>query len=361
LLILCSIKPVSESNSFFHGENHVTNNDRCMGLLHVVFAAFNRRWRHSTMAYLDPVDRMGALALDALLGQLSQDSGGWNQKWATEVISPVLSKAMALELSPWLFAAMHQDRFVDLERWVRERCWIVLRLPSGTMGREGARLTAGIFYNVFDAAFRKVTLTDPVPFYFIIDEAQEIAGGMRLEAMLSEGAKFGARMFVLAQSLSMLRRVEGFETVVQALLANTSTQAFFSPDPEDADLIRATLSASMRYGAATLDLPSLQAWLRARLVGRWQPPTMIAIEPLPRADPERVGSLIREVIAAHPDVYLPGVGWQDDVVRSLEGIVPQAVRGLLDKLLTPDGEMEGPSPGEGEREGVEGDPRRLGW
>ena len=107
---------------------------------------------------------------------------------------------------------------------------------------------SGIFYNVFEAAFRKVTAATPTPFYFIIDEAQEIAGGMRLEAMLSEGAKFGARMFVLAQSLSMLRRVEGFEQVVQALLANTSTQAFFSPDPEDADLMRATLSASVRYG-----------------------------------------------------------------------------------------------------------------
>jgi hypothetical protein len=56
--------------------------------------------------------------------------------------------------------------------------------------------------------------------------------------MLSEGAKFGARMFVLAQSLLMLKTIEGFEPVVQALLAITSTQAFFLHDPEDAILIR---------------------------------------------------------------------------------------------------------------------------
>jgi len=185
---------------------------------------------------------------------------------------------------------------------------------------------------------------------------------MRLEAMLSEGAKFGARLFVLAQSLSMLRRVEGFEPVVQALLANTSTQAFFSPDPEDADLIRATLSASVRYGATTLDIPSLHAWLRARLEGRWQPPTLVSIEPLPRADPERVGALIREVIAAHAEDYAPAYGWQDDVVRAMESIVPPSARGLLGKLLTPDAGFAKTSSVGGKELGQAGDdPRRLGW
>ena len=136
-----------------------------------------------------------------------------------------------------------------------------------------------------------------MPFYFIVDEAQEIGSGMRLESMLSEGAKFGARMFVLAQSLSMMRKVEGMEPVVQAMLANTSTQMFFSPDPEDAELIRATLSSTVRYGNMTFDLPSLQCWLRARIGGRWQPPTLTRIKPLPRADGSRVKNLIEEVIA----------------------------------------------------------------
>jgi hypothetical protein len=278
---------------------------------------------------------MGTLALDALLGQLSQGHGSWSQGWVTEVISPVLSKAMALELSPWLFAAMHQERFVDIDRWVRERCWVVLRLPSGEMGREGARLTAGVIYNVFEAAYRRATNTGPIPFYFVVDEVQEIGSGMRLEGLLSEGAKFGARAFLLAQSLSMLRRMEGFEPVVQALLANTSTQLFFSPDPEDGELIRATLNTDARYGPTTLDLPSLHAWLRARLQGRWQPPTQVVVEPLPRADPQRVGAFIREVIAAHPGDYAPADGWQEQAVQALQEIVPYSYRGLLSELLTP--------------------------
>jgi len=47
--------------------------------------------------------------------------------------------------------------------------------------------------------------------------------------------------------------------MVQVLLANTSTQAFFSPDPEDSDLVRAVRPANVRYGATTLDLTTRQA------------------------------------------------------------------------------------------------------
>ena len=314
---------------------HVWNQnhpDAGLGLLHVVFMAFNKEWRHKAMSLLPPGERMGAIALDALLGQTG-DGDKWSQGWVTEVISPVLSKVMALELSPWLFSAMHQDRFVDMDKWIEEKAWIVLRLPSGEMGREGARLTASVVYNVFDAAYRRKTLDKPVPFYFIVDEAQEIGSGMRLESMLAEGAKFGARMFVLAQSLSMMRKVEGMEPVVQAMLANTSTQMFFSPDPEDADLIRATLSSTVRYGNMTLDLPSLQCWLRARIGGRWQPPTLTQIKPLPRADGGRVKALIEEVIANHPTDYLPADGWQENASRVLAEMLPVSLSKLLDEFL----------------------------
>jgi len=340
------------------------NPDDRLGLLHIVFLAFNTDWRHDAMAYLSPVERMGALALDALLGQLAGKYGNWSQGWVTEVVSPIMSKAMALELSPWLFAAMHQNRFVDLEGWIKEKAWIVMRLPSGKMGREGAQLTAGVVYNVFDAVFRKATLYNPQPFYFVIDETQEIGAGMRLENMLSEGAKFGARVFALAQSLSMLRRIEGFEAVVQSLLANTSTQAFFSPDPEDADLIRATLNMSMRYGDTTLDLPSLQAWLRARVGGRWQPPTLVKVDHIPPTDPKRVQVIIREVINLHPGDYASPDDWQAQAVEAMKALVPYSFQGLLSEMITPEGKMVTRVKGsESEKKGKEENPdhRRLGF
>jgi len=316
---------------------NMNNPTRKMGLIHVVFSAFNTDWRHLAMGYLPPFDRFNSLGLDALLGQFAGHSTRWDQGWVTEVISPVLSKVMALELSPWLFSAMHQDRFVDMERWVDERAWIILRLPSGTMGRESARLTASIVYNIFDAAFHKKTaVSGPIPFFFVVDEAQEIAAGMQLESLLSEGAKFGARLFVLTQSLTMMRKTDGFEAVVQGLLANTSTQAFFSPDPEDADLIRSILNTSLRFGNVTFDLKTLTCWLRTRLQGGWQSPTLVRVNPLRRSDPGDIQQLISEVIAAHPEDYASGNSWQATAIDAMMSMIPESKRYLLSALLLSD-------------------------
>ena len=49
--------------------------------------AFNKEWRHTAMALLPPGERMGAIALDALLGQTGEGDK-WSQGWVTEVISP---------------------------------------------------------------------------------------------------------------------------------------------------------------------------------------------------------------------------------------------------------------------------------
>jgi hypothetical protein len=306
-----------------------------LGLLHVVFSAYNKEWRHHAMNYIRGADRLGILALDALLGQFGTDDNNKGQGWITEVVSPILSKVMALELSPWLFSALHQDSFVDMEQWVQDRSWVILRLPTGQVGRESARLIASVVYNVFDAAFRKATFKNPVPFYFVIDEAQEIGTGMRLESMLAEGAKFGARMFVLTQSLAMMRKTENMEALVQSLLANTSTQAFFSPDPDDADTIRAILSSSHRYGDITLDLPTLQCWLRARIKGHWQPPTLVRIPHVGSNNAEHVQQVIRDVIAAHPQDYKQVGDWEESAIKAIKQMIPESQWILLNQVLSP--------------------------
>jgi hypothetical protein len=192
--------------------------------------------------------------------------------------------------------------------------------------------------------------------------------------MLSEGAKFGARMFVLTQSLTMMRQIDGFGPVVQALLANTSTQAFFSADPDDAEIIHSTLNTTARFGFTTLDLPTLQCWLRARIGGSWQPPALIKVNPLIKASPEAIQAIIREVIAAHPEDYLLPQDWALDAVRALEEMISEPQRELLDIALAskiawkrggkPSLEREKEARRQAEtnsEDGSESDPRRLGF
>jgi hypothetical protein len=169
----------------------------------------------------------------------------------------------------------------------------------------------------------------------VIDEAQEIGTGMRLESMLAEGAKFGARMFVLTQSLEMMRKIEILKPLVQSLLTNTSTQAFFSPDPDDADTIRAILSSSHRYGDITLDLPTLQCWLRARVKGHWQPPTLVRIHHVGSSDPDHVQQVIRDVVAAHPQDYKAVGDWEKTAIKAIKQMIPAAHMKLLNQMLTP--------------------------
>jgi hypothetical protein len=132
----------------------------------------------------------------------------------------------------------------------------------------------------------------------------------------------------------MMRKIEGMEAVVQSLLANTSTQAFFSPDPEDADTIRAILSSSHRYGDITLDLPTLHCWLRARVAMHWQPPTLARIEPVKRSEQQIVQRVIREVIEAHPEDYVLAGDWVDGALGAIRKMIPPSVSMLLDELLT---------------------------
>lgn len=317
-----------------HSVNMNDTSGRKMGLIHTIFAAFNTTWRHDAFPNLKPYERMTSISLDALLGQMGT-SGRFEQAWVTEVVSPIISKVMNVELSAWLFYAMHQNSFADVEGWVNDKAWIVLRLPSGQMGRDGARLTAGVFYNVWDAIYRRATTRNRIPYYIFVDEVQEIGPGMRLETMLSEGAKFGARLFVLAQSLSLMRKIEGLDAVVESLLANTSTQAFFTPSPEDMETVRDTLSLESRYGKTTLDLPTLNCWLRARVGGQWQPPTTVTIPPLKAADPDAIQALIREVIAAHPADYVDPGPLESDPVEMLRSMLPPAARPLLDLAFDP--------------------------
>ena len=65
------------------------------------------------------------------------------------------------------------------------------------------------------------------------------------------------------------------------------------------------------------------------------------------------------MIEAHPQDYASGEGWQENVVQTMEGIVPYAARGLLDKLLVPNPKFA--KGAKQEKADEQKNNRRLGW
>ena len=87
----------------------------------------------------------------------------------------------------------------------------------------------------------------------------------------------------------------------------------------------------------TLDLPTLNCWLRARVGGKWQPPTLLKVEPLKRPKSADVERIIREVIAAHPNDYVLDTGmWQLNVIDALKSMIPENLHFLFDLAYTPE-------------------------
>jgi hypothetical protein len=126
-------------------------------------------------------------------------------------------------------------------------------------------------------------------------------------------------------------RVE-FKDLVDRLKITT---IIASPDPEDAELIKKTMSLDERFGPTTLDLGSRLCWMRARIDDRWEPPTLIKVDYPAAVDDEVVQKVIREVIQAHRDDYVNPADWRDRVVDALKKIVPPEQMGLLKPLLKP--------------------------
>jgi len=78
---------------------------------------------------------------------------------------------------------------------------------------------------------------------------------------------------------------------------------------------------------------------------------VIRVDYPPRPDQARVQSLIREVIAAHPQDYAPPGDWQANAVYALQKLAPENQRGMLDVLFagskgTQDGSATGAAEGE---------------
>lgn len=303
---------------------------------HVPYVLFNVRLRREElMRGLPPADLPQAVLLDLQLGQAAEAARS-PLGWQVEVASPIVSKVIALN-HPWLRAALAAPRMADMERWIAERRWVIVSLPSGAMGEGNAELIAAWFYNLWEWAFRRAGTERPHPTFILLDEVHRIASGLDLPRTLAEIRKYGGVPFLASQSLSVLSLREDTRELSPALLGNAGTLVVFRPDPTDLPLLERALGWADRAAGERLraDLPAFHFYLRALVDGRWAPPVLVDARgafPVPAGEEEETGreeegeiAFLRAMVAAaHPEDY----------IAVEEGIRHEQVNAM--RLLTPD-------------------------
>lgn len=333
--------------------NQQAPEEQRLSFRHVPFVLFNAQLRREELMRVIPAaDLPQAVLLDLQMGQ-AVEIGRSPLGWQVEVASPIVSKVLALH-HPWIRAALAAPRMADMARWIRERRWVIVSLPSGILGEGHAALIAAWFYNLWEWSLRAAGSMAPQPTLILMDEVHRIAAGLALPQTLAEIRKYGGVPVMANQSLAVLREREETRGLPSALLANAGTLAIFRPDPLDLPILEQTLGWGERTAGERLrpDLPAYHFYLRTLAGGRWTPPILVdarnAFPPLfaregEGEEEEAEIAVLRELVrAAHPEDYIriPD-GIRQEQINAMRLMTPD-IRAALERL---DLEEAGPEPG----------------
>jgi hypothetical protein len=169
-----------------------------------------------------------------------------NARQLLEMTTPVtkkLNRFAASDVARRIFG--QPDSTIDLPSIIQDGGILLVDLAAGVIGQETAALIGSTLLNWLASilfAQQEVSNIDTQKrrsIYVIVDEFQSIPGAA-YTFMLSELAKFGARLFLGTQSLAYLEQMN--QKTRAAWLANTSTLFVFRCGAEDADDLAPELS-----------------------------------------------------------------------------------------------------------------------
>jgi hypothetical protein len=169
-----------------------------------------------------------------------------NARQLLEMTTPVtkkLNRFAASDVARRIFG--QPDSTIDLPGIIQEGGILLVDLAAGVIGQETAALIGSTLLNWLASilfAQQEVLSVDTKrrrSIYVIVDEFQSIPGAA-YTFMLSELAKFGARLFLGTQSLAYLEQMN--QKTRAAWLANTNTLFVFRCGAEDADDLAPELS-----------------------------------------------------------------------------------------------------------------------
>lgn len=216
--------------------------------------------------------------------------GGWNDKFATEAVAPVLNKVGAFTANPLIRNIIGQPKGTfSIRKAMDEGHILIVNLSRGLMGEDNAAILGAMMVTKIQlAAMSRADIAhieDRKPFYLYVDEFQNFATDS-FAVILSEARKYGLNLTVANQYVSQMT-----PSVRDAVFGNVGSlvsfrvgaddahvlQRYFEPQFDSQDLIQlhnqAFVSAmsidgekSPAFSGRTLRLPPVQADHTAQII-----------------------------------------------------------------------------------------------
>lgn len=160
----------------------------------------------------------------------------WNEKFASEAVSPVLNKVGAFTANPLIRNIIGQPKSsLDLRHIMDEGKILIVNLSRGQVGEDNAATLGALMVTKIQlAAMSRANLADLAqrrPFYLYVDEFQNFATSS-FAVILSEARKYGLNLTIANQYVSQMA-----EEVRDAVFGNVGTMIAFRIGADDAQYL----------------------------------------------------------------------------------------------------------------------------
>lgn len=160
---------------------------------------------------------------------------GWNDKFASEAVAPVLNKVGAFTANPMIRNIIGQPKSnFNIRHIMDEGKILVVNLSRGLMGEDNAAILGAMMVTKIQlAAMSRANVSEHQrrPFYLYVDEFQNFATDS-FAVILSEARKYALNLTVANQYISQMS-----PEVRDAVFGNVGTIVSFRISPDDAPLL----------------------------------------------------------------------------------------------------------------------------
>lgn len=187
----------------------------------------DKKFRSETLSYCKDT---------VVLNFWKTEFASWNDKFASEAISPVLNKVGAFTANPIIRNIIGQPKSTfSIRQIMDEGKILVVNLSKGLIGEDNASILGSFFVTKIQLAAMSRSdipnIKDRRPFYLYVDEFQNFATDS-FAAILSEARKYGLNLTVANQYISQMS-----DTVRDAVFGNVGTILSFRSSADDAPIL----------------------------------------------------------------------------------------------------------------------------